>query len=535
MDEYPDTFAVIQIHQGDDYASEWGQTRINFYGVTAYPTFFYDGLWDAWPYTTYASKFVGRQAVATDVTVAVVAAQQNGPTFEVSVTVCVEEDGAGKPMRVYAAQVLDNQPQTPSYSRNCAMQGATLGDIMLLPGQCETLTTTFTFDDESWSRPEDIRIIAWAQEPESSGPAEVFQAGKLSWPFSALVIRVPDGVPEFIDPDTDTGVFVQIDNAGESYVSGTGTLHYRYDDGDFSTAPLLELGDNQFLATLPAPGCDAVPEYYFSATGHLGTTVYEPAEAPDVVFSGTVATVTTYIEDDFETDQGWTVENDPSLTGGAWERAVPSTDGSYGEPTVDYDDSGHCFVTENTHQGDVDRGPTHVISPKLDVSGANNPMLRFAYWFACDDTQPPSQDYLVVALSNNDGVDWVDVATYETTLGWVKVDLALADYLPPTDMMKVRFTTSDNPNNSKTEAAVDAIWLYDLSCSPGLCAGDLNCDGVVDFDDIDPFVAALGCQGGDPNCWDPTCPWLNGDCNSDETVNFDDIDPFVGRIGAECP
>ena len=70
---------------------------------------------------------------------------------------------------------------------------------------------------------------------------------------------------------------------------------------------------------------------------------------------------------------------------------------------------------------------------------------------------------------------------------------------------------------------------------PELCAGDLNCDGIVDFDDIDPFVAALGCQGGDPNCWDPNCPWLNGDTNDDGSVDFDDIDPFVARIGATCP
>jgi hypothetical protein len=414
------------------------------------------------------------------------------------------------------------------------MQGATLGDITLAPGECDTLTKTFTFDETSWSRPEDIRIIAWAQKPESSSPAEVFQAAILSGPFSALVISVPDGVPEFIDPDTDTGILVQIDNVSESYIAGSGTLHYRYDDGEFNTAPLLELGNNQFLATLPAPGCDAVPEYYFSATGHPGTTVYEPAEAPDVVYHGTVARVTTYLEDDFETDQGWTVENDPSLTGGAWERAIPSTDGSYDEATADYDGSGHCFVTQNTHHGDVDGGPTHLISPTLDMSGTNNSILRFAYWFACDDFEPSSEDDLVVALSNNDGQDWVDVATYEATLEWVRADLVIADYLTPTDTMKIRFTTSDNPNNSKTEAAVDAIWLYDRSCGPTLCAGDLNCDGVVNFDDIDPFVTALGCQGGDPNCWDAACPWLNGDCNGDGNVTFDDIDPFVALIGTTC-
>jgi hypothetical protein len=78
-----------------------------------------------------------------------------------------------------------------------------------------------------------------------------------------------------------------------------------------------------------------------------------------------------------------------------------------------------------------------------------------------------------------------------------------------------------------------------LVCGPAFCPGDVNCSGLVDFDDIDVFVAALGCAGGDPNCWPPAglpsdCPWLNADCNNDGTVNFDDIDPFVARIGATC-
>jgi hypothetical protein len=65
--------------------------------------------------------------------------------------------------------------------------------------------------------------------------------------------------------------------------------------------------------------------------------------------------------------------------------------------------------------------------------------------------------------------------------------------------------------------------------------GDMNCDSVVDFDDIDPFVAALGCPGGDPNCWPGPCPWINGDTNDDGDVTFDDIDPFVALIGTSYP
>ena len=60
--------------------------------------------------------------------------------------------------------------------------------------------------------------------------------------------------------------------------------------------------------------------------------------------------------------------------------------------------------------------------------------------------------------------------------------------------------------------------------------GDLDCDGDVDFDDIDPFVLALGGQAGYEAEY-PDCSWLNADCNSDGAVDFDDIDAFVGLIG----
>ena len=71
-------------------------------------------------------------------------------------------------------------------------------------------------------------------------------------------------------------------------------------------------------------------------------------------------------------------------------------------------------------------------------------------------------------------------------------------------------------------------------CEPPPCPGDLNCDGQVDFDDIDPFVLALGGEAGYLAVW-PDCRWLNADTNGDDSVDFDDIDPFVGVIGTTCP
>jgi hypothetical protein len=75
--------------------------------------------------------------------------------------------------------------------------------------------------------------------------------------------------------------------------------------------------------------------------------------------------------------------------------------------------------------------------------------------------------------------------------------------------------------------ATGACCYDDGGCAqttPSMCAtliGDANCDGRIDFDDIDPFVALL--SGGTI----PGCPRGDGDCNRDGVIDFNDIDPFI--------
>jgi hypothetical protein len=62
--------------------------------------------------------------------------------------------------------------------------------------------------------------------------------------------------------------------------------------------------------------------------------------------------------------------------------------------------------------------------------------------------------------------------------------------------------------------------------NPCICRGDLNCDGLINFGDINPFVQILS----NFQAWQttyPGCPWQNGDINVDSTVSFGDINPFV--------
>jgi hypothetical protein len=59
--------------------------------------------------------------------------------------------------------------------------------------------------------------------------------------------------------------------------------------------------------------------------------------------------------------------------------------------------------------------------------------------------------------------------------------------------------------------------------------GDLNCDGQVNFGDINPFVLRLS----NPALYQsqyPNCPDANGDCSGDGQVNFGDINPFVALL-----
>ena len=63
----------------------------------------------------------------------------------------------------------------------------------------------------------------------------------------------------------------------------------------------------------------------------------------------------------------------------------------------------------------------------------------------------------------------------------------------------------------------------------GCPIGDMNCDGAVNFFDIDAFVLAVTNQPAYEAAY-PNCDLLNGDCNDDGAVDFFDIDPFVALV-----
>jgi agmatine deiminase len=357
-------------------------------------------------------------------------------------------------------------------------------------------------------------------------------------PSIALTLTLPDGAPSIVEPDLATPITVSIEDGAESYVPGSGLIHYRFDGGTFLTDPVTPLGGNLYEATLPAADCDSTPEFYFSATGDGGTTVYNPEDAPVSLYTALVGTLTVILEDDFETDQGWTVENDPSLTGGAWERGVPvdEPDEARHPPRVDYDGSGQCYLTQNVAgNSDVDYGPTRLISPTFDLSDTTEPILRFAYWWWNDDQD---SDPMQVDISNDDGATWFPVQTIANVPSeWFQQDIYVASAIDPeplTALMKVRISVSDTPNNSKDEAGIDAVQVFDFECGsqpfcatlpdPAVCYGDANGDGNVNTLDVGLIEAAYGSSDAESLC--------KFDINCDDVINTIDVGLTEAAYGA---
>lgn len=279
---------------------------------------------------------------------------------------------------------------------------------------------------------------------------------------ASLTFLYPGGRPEMVLPSGGTRMRVDVEARGSDPQPGTGILHFNGGSG-WTSIPMDILGPNSYDAVFPPSTCGNTVQYYVSAETDRGQVVYDPPGAPVVTYTAMSASdLNVFHVDDFNVDRGWTVQNE-NVTDGAWVRAIPAQNGSRGDPPTDSDGSGWCFVTGNGPNQDLDGGPTHINSPLFDLSGRGAVMVSFDRWFYNDD----QDDFLIAYVSNNGGTNWVEMWRTSHDPGWKNQTFIINDFVNLTSTMRFRFTTSDNPNNSVTEAGIDAFKLLDVRCGGG--------------------------------------------------------------------
>jgi hypothetical protein len=313
-----------------------------------------------------------------------------------------------------------------------------------------------------------------------------------------LEFEFPDGLPESILPAGGDTVRMVVTAALGEPETDTGVLYV--DDGSGVVAvPMTEVETNVYEGTFPATACGVTVSYYFSVDTTAGQTVYEPAgfSGPNttyLTFSG-VSVVSTFA-DDFETDQGWTVEG--MLPSGNWERGTPRPEcATFGSPPTDGDGSGQCYVTEINFDfcvSDVDDGTTTLVSPILDASDPNA-VVTYLRWYKTDALPVPRDDDFVVEISSDAGGSWTEMDRVigdsdEATGGWYLKEFRVADFVPPSDQVQLRFLASDTGATSQVEAGVDGINVVAVDC--GGCVEDIDGSGTVDTADLVMLLAAWG-------------------------------------------
>jgi choice-of-anchor B domain-containing protein len=334
--------------------------------------------------------------------------------------------------------------------------------------------------------------------------------------------------PQLLDPNGGTEIRALVAEEGLTLAPGSVVLSVVESDGTSHAVLGVEDGPGEYVfATPPLPCADAA-EYYIVAQSTSGEFFTDPVGAPTNAFHAIVASDSVVaFDDDFETDLGWTTST--TATAGAWQRGVPSGDGTRGDPGADADGSGRCFVTGNgSGDTDIDNGTVTLTSPIMDASGSGS-FINYARWYSNTAGADPQNDVFVVEVSNDAGANWTNLETVgpagpEVFGGWVSRSYPIADvFATPGDQFRIRFIASDLGSGSVVEAAVDAVSIVSYTCEGPTCAPDRNADGTLDFFDVADFLDDFAAH-------DPSA-----DINADLAFDFFDVQAFLELFSAGCP
>ncbi len=160
-------------------------------------------------------------------------------------------------------------------------------------------------------------------------------------------------------------------------------------------------------------------------------------------------------------------------------------------------------------------------SMQIDVGTGGNPAIT-TFAIRCTATVPADANWSGKYV--NAAGQPVAAEVWQTDAAWGL--LTLTGMQPSTTYTFA--VKAKNQENVQTAFGASAS----LATLSGQTLGDMNCDGVVNFEDINAFVLALSNPAAYQAAY-PNCNILNGDCNPNGAVDFEDINCFVALLSGD--
>ncbi len=304
------------------------------------------------------------------------------------------------------------------------------------------------------------------------------------------------GTPLTVHPDGEAVAIDIVSTAPATLAAGSALLHTNVGAGWIETPLAPQIGGG-FLASFPPSSCGADIAWYVTARTTGGRTWAWPQGAPTLVAHATAVTTSTItLSDNLETASGWSgaQPGDTATAEGRWTFGDPN--GTPAQPEDDHTSSGvNCWFTgqgpANLGAGyaDVDGGFTTLTSPVYDLSQYQDAVISYWRWYSnAVGTGTPFEDVFRVDITNDGGANWSPVEVVgptgpEVQGGWFLHQFRVADIVPLTSQVQLRFVASDLGNGSTVEAAIDDLAIADVQCpSTGpstFCVAKTNSQGCV--------------------------------------------------------
>ncbi len=333
--------------------------------------------------------------------------------------------------------------------------------------------------------------------------------------FTATVDCVPPAVSSVAVSDigsTTAVINLEVNEPVTTHVYyglSCGQLYHNEKNLNYTTTPTVILTN-----------LDQFTTHYFAVrvTDEAGNSAYDDNSGQCFSFK-TLPGPTPLYTFTLDEDPGWS-------TTGQWEFGQPLGQGGseHGHPDPNAGATGTNVYGVNL-AGDYSTnpgGPYELTAGPFDLSLNNDVSLQFKRWLNTDFST-----YVQASIEAYDGGDWYVVwengsGSDVTDNSWVSCQYDLSDFFDGNNNVYVRWSYTVG-----TGAWAYSGWnIDDIEIWGTVPLADMNCDGVVNFDDINGFVLAVVGQS-EYEAQYPGCRWLNADCNNDSAVNFDDIELFI--------